>query len=81
MLVLGVSSELSAALISVIRIIYSIVFMYGVVLIFEGAWQLKQGDATTVKVSVFGALMLCMGPLIIEFLFKLFGFEGALGLI
>ena len=72
--------NLDVALVKVIKVIYFIVFLYGVILLFAGGLSMKKGDVHEVMESVFGALMLVAGPIIIETLFNLYGFGGILRL-
>jgi hypothetical protein len=68
---------LEEGLIEILKIVYMVAFMYGVILIMEGAWKIKSGDATDVKMAIISVMLLAAGPMILRFLFDVFGFPGA----
>jgi hypothetical protein len=62
---------------SVLLVVYMVAFMYGVVLIFEGAWKTKNGNPTEAQEAIISAMILAVGPIMIETLFNIFGIPGA----
>lgn len=71
---------LEEASVLLIQAVYMVAFMYGVVLIFEAAWNLKNSQIAEGLSGILAALFLAMGPSLISFLFTVFGLPGGLDL-
>ena len=63
-----------------LRAVYMVAFMYGVVLIFEGAWRMKNSDPTEGMNGILAALFLTIGPSLMRILFTVFGLPGGFDL-
>ena len=63
-----------------LRAVYMVAFMYGVVLIIESAWRMKSSDATEGMNGIMAILFLTAGPSLIRILFTVFGLPGGFDL-
>ena len=59
-----------------LKVVYMVAFVYGVILVMEGGYKLKNGDVADAKMGIISALLLTAGPFIIEALFLSFGLPG-----
>ena len=64
----------------ILSAVYMLAFIYGVVLIFESSWQLKNAQIAEAINGILAALFLAMGPTLIRFLFTVFGLPGGFDL-
>ena len=60
----------------ILQAVYMVAFMYGIVLLFETAWQLKSSHVTESMSGILSVLFLAMGPSVIKVFFTLFGLPG-----
>jgi len=63
-----------------LRAVYMIAFIYGVILIFEAAWKMKNAQVAEAMMGILGALLLAMGPTLIRVLFTIFALPGGFDL-
>ena len=59
-----------------LKAVYMIAFMYGVILIFEAAWKLKSSQIEEALIGILAALFLAIGPSLIHLLFLVFSLPG-----
>ena len=59
-----------------LKAVYMIAFMYGVILIFEAAWKLKSSQVEEALLGILAALFLVIGPALIQLLFTVFSLPG-----
>ena len=59
-----------------LKAVYMIAFMYGVILIFEAAWKLKSSQVEEALTGILAALFLVIGPSLIQLLFTVFSLPG-----
>lgn len=64
----------------ILRAVYMVAFMYGVLLVMEAAWSLKSSQITEALNGILAALLLAMGPTLIRLLFAVFGLPGGFDL-
>lgn len=63
-----------------LRAVYMVAFMYGVVLIIEASWKLKSAQIAEGLNGILAALFLAMGPTLIRTFFTVFGLPGGFDL-
>ncbi len=72
--------SLNEGILILLRAVYMVAFMYGVVLIFEAAWRLKSAQIAEGLNGILAALFLAMGPTLIRTFFTVFGLPGGFDL-
>jgi hypothetical protein len=60
----------------ILQAVYMVAFMYGIVHLFEAAWQLKNAQVAECLNRITAVLLLAMGPTLIRVFFTLFGLPG-----
>ena len=63
-----------------LRAVYMLAFIYGIVLLFEAAWKLKSSDVAESLNGITAVLLLAMGPSVIRTFFTVFGLPGGFDL-
>ncbi|HEX3627101.1 MAG TPA: hypothetical protein VH280_16955 [Verrucomicrobiae bacterium] len=74
---LAQSTDLSSGLGSALNVIMLIGFIFGVVCVIGGGFQIRRGDADAGKMSIVGGLIIAGAPVIVKALFAAFGNSSA----
>lgn len=60
----------------ILKAVYMIAFLYGVVLIIEAAWNYKNSQTAESFAGIYTALLLAAGPSIVYLFFSIFSLPG-----
>lgn len=70
-------SDLSGPLGLVLKLIMQLSFLSGVILLIAGALAIRRGESDSGKQSIVAGAILAAAPLIMKFLFQVFGLDSA----